>query len=376
MSAAFDVIVVGQGAWGASAAWALAARGLRVLGLDAFEPPHEFGSHTGTTRLARWSTSQDVAYAPLTKRAFELWRTLEWQTGEMIVETSGSLLFGPLDLPVRQVPLDTLNALGMPYEELGADEVAERFPALWCPQTEGAIFEPLGARLRSADAIRAMQRRARELGATIRFGERVASWSAQPGAVRVVTEHATYEAASLVLCAGARAAHLMPSIAAEAMAERQVLVFFNPRRADTTIPCLYWWQLHDSIPLRGYGAFETDGRFKVAFHRGGVLTDADAVDRTVSQEEVRPIADAVAQRIPGLDPTVIDARVCLYTSAPDEHWVVDRHPKHDNVAFATSCNGRGFRYATAVGELLADLILDPNAQAPPHIRWSRFPGRS
>jgi sarcosine oxidase len=104
-----DIIIVGLGAWGSSAAWQAAARGAKVIGLDQFHPPHSFGSHTGTTRLARWSTSQDVLYAPLTKSAFELWAELEEQTGRTIVETTGSLLFGPADHPARDIPISTLE---------------------------------------------------------------------------------------------------------------------------------------------------------------------------------------------------------------------------------------------------------------------------
>jgi sarcosine oxidase len=373
-----DVAVIGLGAWGASAAWRLAVSGASVIGVDRYQPPHSFGSHTGTTRLARWSTSQDVMYAPLTKSAFELWDELEKSTKTRIVETTGSLLFGPADHPARDVPIQTLKSLGMPYEILDPKQLHSRFPSVWCPDNEIVLYEPNGARLRSAEGISALHKAASNHGAHLYFNERVLNWSATESGVTVNTEKRTISASSLIITAGSWAADFIPTLRKHAVPERQVLVFFKPQKPDMQIPCLYWWQLHESLPHRGYGAFETDGRFKVAFHHGGETDRADDINRRTTDSDINPIVEAVKRRIPGLIPEAVDARVCLYTNTDavnhidDEHWVVDRHPAHANVAFATSCNGRGFRYAPAVGDLLAKIVRNDYADLPTQLRMSRL----
>ncbi|HJN94063.1 MAG TPA: FAD-dependent oxidoreductase, partial [Dehalococcoidia bacterium] len=65
MSEAFDVIIVGLGAMGSAAAYHLAKRGRRVLGIDRFHPPHRLGSSHGATRIIREAYMEDPSYVPL-----------------------------------------------------------------------------------------------------------------------------------------------------------------------------------------------------------------------------------------------------------------------------------------------------------------------
>jgi sarcosine oxidase len=63
----------------------------------------------------------------------------------------------------------------------------------------------------------------------------------------------------------------------------------------------------------------------------------------------------VRNYLPAADGPRRDASVCLYTLSPDRHFVIDRHPEHPNVAVATGFSGHGFKFASVVGEILADL---------------------
>src|SRR5215470_4119354 len=96
-NAEYDVIVVGLGAMGSAAAYHLAKNGLRVLGLDRFHPPHNFGSSHGLTRIIREAYFEDPLYVPLVQHAYELWAELEKQSGQQLLLKTGGLMIGPAD---------------------------------------------------------------------------------------------------------------------------------------------------------------------------------------------------------------------------------------------------------------------------------------
>src|ERR687884_1984252 len=95
VASAYDVIVLGVGGMGSAAAYRLARRGKRVLGLERFDVPHEFGSSHGLTRIIRLAYYEDPAYVPLLRRAYELWRELEGRARERLLYIPGSVDAGP-----------------------------------------------------------------------------------------------------------------------------------------------------------------------------------------------------------------------------------------------------------------------------------------
>ena len=93
-SSAHDLAVVGLGAMGAATAWQAAERGLRVLGLDRFAPPHTHGSTHAETRITRLAVGEGPQYLPFVARTHELWRELEQRTGvsPLLIETGGFII--------------------------------------------------------------------------------------------------------------------------------------------------------------------------------------------------------------------------------------------------------------------------------------------
>src|SRR5256885_3762644 len=94
MYPSFDVAVVGLGAMGGAAAYHLASRGQKVLGLDRFTPPHAFGSSHGLTRIIREAYFEHPIYVPLVQRAYELWADLEKQSGRKLFLQTGGVMVG------------------------------------------------------------------------------------------------------------------------------------------------------------------------------------------------------------------------------------------------------------------------------------------
>src|SRR5690606_17849275 len=100
---------------------------------------------------------------------------------------------------------------------------------------------------------------------------------------------------------------------------------------------------------------------KAALHHDGATVTADTVDRTVSTAEEERVRALLQNWMPGAGHRVLDDGVCLYTNTPDRHFVVDRHPSHGNVLLVSACSGHGFKFATALAEVTADLALEGDA---------------
>ena len=212
---AFDVIVVGIGGMGSAAAWQLARRGLRVLGLERFDIPHAMGSSHGVTRIIRLPYYEDPAYVPLLRRAYELWRAIEAESGEELLIITGSLDGGPEEGALFQGALASARLHDLPHEVLTAAQVRDRFPAYRLPAGTRLVFQPQGGFVASERAIVAHVRAAQAKGAEIRARERVLDWEAASGngGVVVTTDRGRYEAERLVLTAGAWVGELAAPLA-------------------------------------------------------------------------------------------------------------------------------------------------------------------
>ena len=107
-----------------------------------------------------------------------------------------------------------------------------------------------------------------------------------------------------------------------------------------------------------------DQGLKVARHGSGERADPDALDRSPRGADEERVRRFVRRHLPEGDGPLREAKVCLYTKTPDEHFVVDRHPAHERVVFASACSGHGFKFASVIGEALADLALDGRTSLP------------
>ena len=137
-----DVIVVGLGAIGSAAARALARRGLRVVGLDRFAPPHALGSSHGDSRIIREAYFEHPAYVPLVQRAYLLWDELERESGRTLFTRTGGVMIGPRDGELVRGALLSATTHSLPHELLDASAIATRFPALRPRADWVGVYEP------------------------------------------------------------------------------------------------------------------------------------------------------------------------------------------------------------------------------------------
>ena len=358
INSAYDVAIIGAGAMGAAAAWHLSKTGKKILVVDRFEPPHNFGSSHGESRIIREAYFEHPVYVPMVQRAFELWRELERMSGTALLLQTGGLMIGAPESELVAGARRSAEMHGLAHELLSAYDVRARFPALNPERGMLVVWEPRAGTLFPEACISAALAQARQRGATVRFDEPVLNWIADGDDIRVSTPRGDYRARHLIVTAGAWVGSLLPTLILPFRIERQVLHWFGTARGAeffTAARCpIHLWQFDGD---RFFYGFPDLGRgVKVAFHHGGDATTVEDVRREVAPEEVETIRAALRRFVPDADGPLRASVVCVYTNAPDEHFWIDRHPHCDQVLIASPCSGHGFKFAPVIGEILADMV--------------------
>ena len=356
----YDAIVIGVGGMGSAAVYHLARRGKAVLGLEQFDIPHDRGSSHGTNRIIRLAYWEHPSYVPLLRRAYELWRELENRAQERLLIITGGIDAGPKDSPTVRGSLLSCEIHHLPHETLTAADLHTRFPGYRLSREMVAVYQPDGGFVMSERAIVAHVMAAQALGAEIRAREPVLRWKPERGGVRVSTPQGTYAAERLVITAGPWAARLVPALAAAAVPERQVLLWAQPLKPEhfqlATFPVFNM----ESPEGRFYGfpIYGVPG-FKIGkYHHRLERTDADAVDREIHPEDEAVLREGIRRYFPDADGPAMAMKTCLFTNSPDEHFILDRHPEHPNIAIAAGFSGHGYKFCSVVGEIMADLALE------------------
>jgi len=360
----YDAIVLGTGGVGSAALLHLAARGLRVLGLDRFTPGHDRGSSHGQTRMIRQAYFEHPAYVPLVLRAYDLWQDLERRHGQRLYFEVGLLQIGPPDGEVLPGVKRSAELHGLEIDELAGQQAEKRFAGFKVPRDCAAIFERRAGYVLVEACVLAHLDEAAKLGAELHCEETVHSWRTLGDSVEVITDRGRYEAGRLVIAAGAWAGRLLAELAIP------LTVLRKP---------VYWWAATSDVyrPERGcpgflfetptgifYGFPQLDQRgVKVAEHTGGIAVDDPlSVQREIDPEDQQRVRSFALRHLPELSGACVDHSVCMYTMTPDSHFVIDRHPEHPQVMFAAGLSGHGFKFAPVLGEALADMALGTNPQ--------------
>lgn len=363
----YDVIVLGVGSMGSSACYHLAKRGARVLGLEQFGVPNTLSSHAGQSRIIRKAYFEHPDYVPLLEAAYRNWRALESSTGEKIFHDTGLLYFGRPGHPVMEGVKDSSRIHDIPLEIISAD----RYPQLSAEPGHEWLFEPDAGFVEPEKAIRLYAQEAVRHGAVIRTHQQVLGWQ-QGSPVTVTTAEGTYTCDKLVVCAGPWAGRMLPSLHRYLRVTRQLLAWVRPEDplayALGHFPC--WMYAEDGMPGVYYGfpglpaGFDGPDGIKIAYHAEGELTDPDQVRREVGQGETDDLVRVLKRFFPKGFERLLEVKVCLYTYSPDEHFIIDHLPGSSNITLAAGFSGHGFKFASAVGEILADLALDGRTAHP------------
>jgi sarcosine oxidase len=350
---AVDVAVVGGGVMGLATAWELTRRGRRPVVLERFARGHREGASHGATRNFNNAYDQDH-YLDLLVRARAGWDSLGDVGGAPLLRLHGLVTHGDVDVAAVR---DGLTARGIPAELISAAEAAGRWPGM---RFEGDVLWSSDAGVvRAADALRELERRILAAGGEVRWSTPVAHIGETPdGAVVELADGSRLQADTVVVTAGAWTEKLLSRIGLPALTVTEETPAHFPPRADAAWPSFNHYTDPAAYPATVYGMPTPGEGVKVGFHLVGDTVDPDARPHVPTHQTA--LADYVREWMPGLDPDGAVPISCTYTSTADGTFVLDRR---GHVVVGAGFSGHGFKFATGVGAVLADLALDPSARA-------------
>ena len=334
------------------------------LGLERFGITHAYGSHAGESRVIRLAYREGPSYVNLVKRAAARWRALEAEVGSDLFSATGVLLLSEIGEDVLDRSTRVADQCGVRCEKLSHEDLRQRFPQFTLPPAKQGLWDIDAGFLRPERCIESLVEVAQREGADVHAYESVSSWKPDGGSYRVATPEAVYHADRLVFTAGAWTDRLVRDLGVTLTLSRKVQAWFRPIRPERFTPDVFpvWFiQIEQGQNLYGFPLVDGGFGVKVAEHNHLDETTLDVVsrdptlnDRTILRQELRKLLPDAAGPILGM-------RVCLYTNSPDGDFIVDRHSQHDGVVLGCGFSDHGFKFASAVGEVLAKLALDEDS---------------
>jgi len=376
MPTKFHVVVVGAGAFGGWTALYLSRRGARVTLLDAWGPGNVRSSSGGETRVMRGTYGSDQLYARMAARAMQLWKQNEKRWKCRLFHPAGVLwMVAGSDDQYERASLPLLREVGIRFEELSSAEMGKRWPQINLEDVRWGIYEPESGFLCARTACQAV------VGGFVAEGGQY-----KQAAVALDKPESEYReglklsdgsrltADQYVFTCGPWLGKLFPETIGNLVRPTKQDVFFfgapagDDRFSDAKLPV---WADHGERFF--YGIAAGDGRsFKIADDTRGPEFDPTAGERRVNADTLQMIRNYLGFRFPAMkDAPLVGTEVCQYENTPDNHFIVDRHPLMENVWIAGGGSGHGFKHGPALGEMLAELVLE-GRDAPPMFRLGRF----
>ena len=319
------VAVIGAGVMGLATGWALRRRGVEATVYEQFAVGNQRGSSHGRSRIFRLAYAEPE-YVRLAQEAMGLWRELEAESGETLLE-----LYGLVEIvqTLEESTAHTLEACGVRWERLDGAEAERRYP-IRVPDGSFVVVQPEAGIVRADKALAALSR-----GLDVREGMRVS-----PDEL---------DADVVVVTAGSWVNELLDEPLG-VKTTRETLCYFRPDAGGRPIPSVVSFKpgrhTHEMYSLADpkYG-------LKVGAHHAG--PEADPNEPGEPQPELVERITAWANQTYRLaDAEPVGAETCMYTTTPDESFILERRGR---VVVGSPCSGHGFKFAPAIGERLADL---------------------
>jgi monomeric sarcosine oxidase len=344
-----EVIVVGAGIHGSSAAWQLSSRGADVVHLEQFAAGHAEGSSHGHTRMIRRAYPSPV-WDRFVDRAYEAWSELEQAGGQTLLTRTGGVFARPVSA------VEGLRGPGC--EPVDHRRAAELFPGLALGEEYQAVHDPAAGIIDAASAMRSLRELGRDLGVDQRDHHPVLSWETDGDGVAVHTAQGTLYADRLVACAGPWTGTLLPGLARLLKVVRIINVHIGSSQAARLSPPdlgAFSVEVPGVGLLYGIPAFGGSA-VKVGLDHGAP-DDPLRPPIPVTAEEAETLRALAHRFLPAADGPVVATISCRYTMAPGNRFAVGPLPGRSQVLVAAACSGHGFKFGPAIGTALADLAF-------------------
>lgn len=376
----YDVIVVGLGAMGSAALYQLALRGISVLGIDQFDPPHSLGSTHGETRVTRLANGEGAAYTELALRARTLWQQLEADSGEKLLVENKVLIFGdPSHLSTQyenaNFLTDTLTLAkqyNIAHTLLSASEITQQYPQFKLTGKEIGYLEPTGGHLFPEKAIKHQLDMAIQSGAQKCNNTTIITIDGiinKQNNITVKTTKGSFTADKIVIAVGAWISGLPFRSPYESKIYRQIAVWFKLKdHGEHSLSKQYMpdqfptfkWKFSEGNMTGIYGFPIIDPKnptIKIGLEDYSAPIDVKDHHPEVPDETVRSFyKNIVQQRLPWVSGDYIKASACIYTVTQDWGFMIDYHPDNEHVILVSACSGHGFKHSPAIGEMIAHMI--------------------
>jgi sarcosine oxidase len=366
-SKTFDVAIIGAGVFGAWSAWHLAQRGQRVVLVDAYGPSSARASSGGETRIIRMGYGTDELYTRSSQRSLVQWKEFFAAVNQpaLFRETGVLWLAGADDARVRD-SMATLKRCQVPFEALEQAELQRRYPQVSFEHVTRGFLEPTSGTLLARRAVAAVAEDAMKRGVEFQIAKiETPEATGKLGSVKC-SNGDSVSAGQFVFACGPWLGKVFAEILGQRIfPTRQEVFFFGvpPGDARFAPPALPTWLFQED---EYYGMPDIEGRgLKIALDRHGEHADPDTQMRIVTAEEAKVVSEYVARRFPALKGApIVETRVCQYENTSNGDFLIDRHPRMENVWFAGGGSGHGFKHGPAVGEYVADRITNRGSVEP------------
>ncbi|XP_074121665.1 peroxisomal sarcosine oxidase [Sminthopsis crassicaudata] len=360
----YDAIVIGAGIQGCFTTYHFAKNKRKVLLLEQFFLPHSRGSSHGQSRIIRRAYPEDF-YTKMMEECYQIWAQLEKESGTKLYRQAGLLMLGRKEDADLRVIQDNLSKHGVEHKRFNTEELKRYFPNIHLSRGEVGIWELSGGVLFADKALRVLQDLIRQLGGVIHDGEKVVE--IKPGfPVTVTTTIRTYQAKSLIITAGPWTNQLLLPLGIQLPLQtlRINVCYWKekvPGSFGENFPC-FLGSFPDVAPHHIYGlpAREYPGLVKVCYHHGNKADpdERDCPSASPALADVQLLRSFVSDYLPGLQPEPSIMERCMYTNSPDENFILDRHPKHNNIIIGAGFSGHSFKLSPVVGKILYELSTE------------------
>ncbi|MEP6818309.1 MAG: FAD-dependent oxidoreductase [bacterium] len=356
----FDVAVVGAGVFGAWTAYQLRRAGAEVLLVDAYGPGNSRASSGGESRIIRMGYGPDAIYTRMAQRAFTMWRELfDHVNKPQLFQPTGVLWLARENDSYCEATLRTFEQNNVKFEKLDQAELGRRYPQLELGPISWGILEPESGVLMARQAVQAVAAKVRAAGVTY-LEAAIQPPKAGDTKLESITTTSGREivASKFVFACGPWLPKLFPELLGELIhVTRQEVIFLGVPAGDDRFNSPHmptWMDINELV----YCIPNLDNRgFKIAIDEHGPQFDPDTGDRIVCSESVNAVRAYLARRVPPLaDAPVTESRVCQYENTSNGDFLIDRHPRLENVWLVGGGSGHGFKHGPAVGVQVTSLV--------------------
>lgn len=356
----YDCIVIGLGGMGSASLFELSSKGQNVLGIEQFDIGHDKGSSHGLSRIIRLAYWEGIEYVPLVLRAHDRWIELEKTYNEKLLNITGALDIGLESSETISGSLKACREFDIPHEIFTSTELSKKFPAYLLPEEYSSVFQKDGGFLVPESCINLYVNESINNGADVKQNCKVLGWESDGNIVTVSTSDGNFKTKKLVITAGAWTGILQDEMSRFLTPERQVVSWFKPESPEyynsDQFPVF-----NMEVPEGRYYGFPIHHYEGTKIGRYGHLKEninPDSISREITDLDIATLRVPMEKYFQPTNPEPLFSQVCMFTNTPDEHFVLDYLPGNDNVFIASGFSGHGFKFASVIGELISDLMVD------------------